>query len=167
MEQVVKYSDIPIGKDNPFMPKLKNTMLVKTRQGIVKSAPLYTADGEIKFTRMFADVKDVDSSAFTKVFQDKVSEWAGLNATGNKVFGYILANLEPNLAEVYIYVQDVMEFCGWSERNMVYRGLVDLYNHNLIYRSPKRHIWYINPDYLFNGDRVSFVRTYKINSNTI
>ena len=42
----------------------------------------------------------------------------------------------------------------------IYKGLAELVQSEIIARGPNEYNWFINPLIVFNGDRVSFTKTY-------
>lgn len=42
----------------------------------------------------------------------------------------------------------------------VYKGLAELVKAEIIARGPADNLWFINPLIVFNGDRVTFAKTY-------
>ncbi|WP_431190088.1 hypothetical protein, partial [Collinsella aerofaciens] len=74
---------------------------------------------------------------------------------------------------------DVHQFVGWPKNDMIifdrrkcleytqyksdkaiYKGLAELVQSEIIARGPNEYNWFINPLIVFNGDRVSFTKTY-------
>ena len=45
-------------------------------------------------------------------------------------------------------------------RQAIYKGLAELVQSEIIARGPNEYNWFINPLIVFNGDRVSFTKTY-------
>ncbi|KAB5162161.1 hypothetical protein GAC73_31025 [Bacteroides thetaiotaomicron] len=49
----------------------------------------------------------------------------------------------------------------WSASDKaIYKGLAELVQSEIIARGPNEYNWFINPLIVFNGDRVSFTKTY-------
>lgn len=42
----------------------------------------------------------------------------------------------------------------------IYKGLAELITAEIIARGPNEYVWFINPMIVFNGDRVTFAKTY-------
>jgi len=164
VKQVKKFSEIEPVKENPFLSALNTSMNIRTRKGTITTKDYYdTSTGKMVPATLIADVKEVEIEAFVKVYSDRIADWAGLSSSANKVFSYILIKLRKQSDEVYIYIPEVQEACGWGESNMVYKGLLELYNAGIITRSATRpHIWFINPAYAFNGNRLYFLKMIKL-----
>jgi hypothetical protein len=53
-------------------------------------------------------------------------------------------------------------FCGWSTTTQVYLGLGELIKNKIIAPSVNSNLWFINPNVIFNGDRIAFIKEYKL-----
>lgn len=53
-----------------------------------------------------------------------------------------------------------MEYTLYKSDKQIYKGLGELVNGEIIARGPNEYVWFVNPMVVFNGDRVSFAKTY-------
>ena len=150
-----KFSELVAHKTNPFADELKNNIVVRKKKNIklAESEVLEPVSGEMLNARVEKSYYQFDNEKFIKVFKDKIPIWAELSSSGIKIFSYILQNIQKDVDTIYLSIPLVMDACGWSQRNMVYRGILDLCNMNIISKSEEAYTWYINPLFLFNGDR--------------
>lgn len=97
---------------------------------------------------------DVDTKVYTKVFNDALPSIKELNVPGLKVWCYLLANLKPHKDYVIVKEKECMKYCGYDGKSNYYRGLANLLENNIIYRMiGSDSVYYINVNYIFNGDR--------------
>jgi intergrase/recombinase len=57
-------------------------------------------------------------------------------------------------------MDECLEFTKYKAEKSCYIGLTDLVNSNIIARGPSETIYFINPMVAFNGDRVTFAKTF-------
>ena len=134
-KQAKSFSEIPLEKANPFALELKKTMVGRPKRGGVRKIMVSDAiTGEVESGRMYTEYNQIDRTEFIKIFMDKIAYWKNLSVTGRKVFDYILSKMKKGTDEVYIYIPKMMEACGWGERNMAYKGLLECYNAEIIRR---------------------------------
>ncbi len=58
-----------------------------------------------------------------------------------------------------------MAYCGYKSKMQCYRGLGELLANKIIAMSDQPNLWFINPKIVFNGDRIAFIKQYKITEN--
>jgi len=130
--------------------------------GSTKKVLVDTDTGETEGIAMLHKYHEVDKTQFVKLFISEVSALFDLSKSGLKVFGYVLSALRINVDEVYIDIQELKKYCGYKQKNQVYKGLAELMSCKIIAMSNKSSIWYINPNIIFNGDRIVFAKEYRI-----
>jgi hypothetical protein len=164
-KKVPKVSDITKADKNPYLNEVRYGISMKKRGILVGTSDKLLTNpvtGETEQLKMVGSYKTVDPEQFVKIYTNRVSSMFELSKAGNKVFGYVLNKVEMNSDEIYIYIQDLMLFCNWGEKRQAYQGLAELVAAQIIYPSTKPNIWFINPNILFNGDRVALIDQYKI-----
>jgi len=77
-----------------------------------------------------------------------------------RVFGYILTRLKIKEDYFYFDMEDCMAYTEYTHRNNVLTGLACLVECGIIARSTKSYKYFINPLVVFNGNRVTFAKTY-------
>lgn len=112
---------------------------------------------------VFMRTKMVDSETFAKVYKIGFSAFADLKPSVMKVFQYIICQLVPNRDNFNLYVEDIIEETG-IHKATIYRALGDLCERQIIARGRNEYEYYINPLYVFNGNRVTFITNW-ININ--
>lgn len=155
-------------KENPFLKeaieqiqsgivkKYKNTS-GSSRNAILQAV---NADGELVGHTSFIQQIEVDEEKFTKIYLSQFSAFFELNQQGIKVFGYIMTKLSPK-QDMFIFLMDeCREYTGYKNHRSVHQGVSALLENKIIARGPSDSLYFINPMIAFNGDRVSFTKTY-------
>jgi len=102
--------------------------------------------------------REVDPTEFIKVYTAGISAMYNLTKSGLKAFHYCTTRLIPDSDKIYIYIPDMAEFCGWKSKKQAYVGLKELIRAGIIAPSFHPGIWFINPQVIFNGNRLVLVR---------
>ena len=154
--------------ENPFLKqaveKVQNNIVkkYKTSAKTGERAILKVVDrdnnvmGHTRFVRQI----EVDEDKFAKLYLSNFSAFFELKPSAIKVFGYILEQLIPNKDYFYIDMNEAMEYTNYSTSKSVRTGLTSLLENELIARGRNEYHYFINPMVIFNGNRISFVKTY-------
>lgn len=166
MKQIVKLAEAEKYKNNPFMGndqiKLdvgKKSTVIGAGQKLMVDNQTGAVDDSVKM--FYHKYRDVDRTQFVKLYVSEIASLFDMSKTALKILGYILGSLKPKKDELYIYLPELAEYCGYNTSRQLYRGLVELINNEVITQSIKPNMWFINPAYLFNGDRLVFIRDYR------
>lgn len=128
-----------------------------------------TATGEVHRSAAIMTVEDVDEAQFVKIFAPTIAATYGLTKTALRVFQEILIQYQK-MKMSGGYVEDVRLYwfdggldgraLDMSEKTFQ-RGLKELLENQFIYpRQPG--IYWVNPALFFRGDRVRFIKEYRI-----
>ena len=152
-----------INEKNPFW----DTLNLKTRKKNIIAGPaeeiiVNKNTNEVTGHTAFMKFQTVDKEKFVKVFTENVSSLFDLSRPAIRVFCYIMDRVKPNIDEVTFTLDDAMEFTGYTSKATIFKGVSELIENRFIARSKQHYIFYINPNIFFNGDRVSFVRSFRI-----
>ncbi len=158
-------------KENPFMKKtlVQVGNFLAERQIAGKNgderAVLRAVDdkGEMFGQTVFMRTKMVDTETFAKVYQLGFAAFADLKPSVMKVFQYIISELKPDHDRFNLFIEDIQESTGVSVPS-IYRALGTLCEREIIARGRGANDFFINPMYVFNGNRVTFITNW-INSN--
>ena len=106
--------------------------------------------------------EEVDSSRFVKLFLDGIKQAAGLSKAGMQVFELVYQEMRANHGsdEVKLNLY-VAKDRGVAERTY-HRGVRELLEKEFLYRSPSDGVFFVNIRFMFNGDRLAFVKTYHL-----
>lgn len=166
-----KLKDFEMNKTNPFAKQaivnIGEALVSRTVKTANKdeSALLKAVDnnGQLLGNTVFIRTRVVDSETFAKVYKLGFQQFSDLKPSTLAVFQFIVQCLKPDRDDFYFFVEDAMESTKYSKMT-IYRALGELCNKNIIARGRTEEQYYINPMYVFNGDRVTFAQTW-INSN--
>lgn len=167
MKEISKVSQAPKHKVNPFLDQDEvirvNSGKKKAIIGQSKSHAIANLDtGEISGSMVMMEERTVDKEQFVKLFTSEIRALFDLSKSGIKVFGYIVENLKPGDDKIYIYLPHLMEYCNYKAKNRAYVGLGELVKSNILAASEMPNFWYVNPKIVFNGDRIAFIKAYRI-----
>lgn len=130
-----------------------------------------TDTGEIHPTAGIYTVEEIDQAQFVKIYPATIAATYGLTKTGLRVFQEILVQYQ-NMKMSGGYIEDVRLFwfdggldgraLDMSEKTFQ-RGLKELLTNGFL--SPRMPgIYWVNPVLFFRGDRVRFIKEYRIKS---
>jgi hypothetical protein len=104
--------------------------------------------------------EEVDDERFVKLFLAGLKQASGLSKPGLAVFELVYNELRntPKQDTVQLSV-----LTAGLKKTTFYDGLRDLLKREFLFRSPYEGTFFINIRYLFNGDRLAFVKGYARN----
>ena len=110
--------------------------------------------------------RKVDEQQFIKLFTHNIKFMFSLTAAGCKALGVIFWKLQNNIQkdELLLDKYIVEEFNKYHEAESFSvetfrRGLSELTKAQILAKTQRKGFYWINPDFAFNGDRISFVNT--------
>ena len=110
----------------------------------------------------FWETEEVDSAKFVKLFINGVKALKELTSAGTKIFEVLYLGVQNNIEKERIYMsfssvdQDVTPM---SESTYM-RGMKELINKEFLAATPHVGMYWLNPDFIWNGDRLAFVKQY-------
>lgn len=147
---------------SPFMPQMDTKVRrVTNRTGDMM---LVSKDsGEVvNDVAGFWQSQEVDSTQFVKLFVQGVKALTELTNAGTKVFEilYLRVQESPNrdLVNMAFWTID-QQVVSLSERTYR-RGMGELIEKGFIAATPTAGLYWLNPTYMWNGDRLAFVKSY-------
>ena len=154
----------PIYTINPSVPDKqgivtkRKSKIGNDRRGII----INDGTGEIlgDGSATYYEFEEVDSERFVKLYLAGVKKAADLSKAGLSVFEWIYMQVmdNPNTDRVNLSVDDPGILMA---RTTFYRGLRELLDRDFLFRTPWEGTYFINVLYLFNGDRLAFVKGYQ------
>lgn len=166
--KVKKITDFEKNIENPFLKeavqqiqsgivkKYKNTS--GTSRGAILQA--VNSEGELVGHTSFIRQIEVDEQQFTKIYLSQFSAFFNLKSQAIKVFGYIMTKLNPKQDMFIFLMEECLEYTKYTSKNSIWIGLGSLVEEKIIARGPAESLYFINPMIAFNGDRVTFAKTY-------
>ncbi|EXX75096.1 hypothetical protein [Sphingobacterium spiritivorum] len=164
--------------ENPFIKQA----IEQVQKNIVKKYKTATNTGEKAILKAYDETTgevlghtqfirqiEVDEEQFAKFYLSNFSAFFDLKPQAIKVFGYILTQLVPNQDTFYFEREECMNYTGYKSDKSVFIGLASLLSNEIIARGKTDYKYYINPMIAFNGNRITFAKTYikKQKSNKI
>jgi hypothetical protein len=154
---------------NPFMLE----MTTKTRRIANKRGDMMLVSsetGEIHSNIAgFWEAEEVDSTKFVKLFIQGVKALKELTGAGTKVFEVLYLRVQENIGKDRIF----MAFATVDQiltpmSNATYdRGMRELLEKGFIAATTIQGFYWLNPSFVWNGDRLAFVKEYHRSSNTL
>lgn len=168
-KETVKLTDFIKNDENPFLKQaieLIDRNIVKKYQSSAvsdKKATLLAIDPNtsevLGYTRFVRQI-EVDESQFAKLYLSNFAAFFDLSQAAIRVFGYILTCMKPK-NDVFLFDRKkCIEYTKYNSDKPIYKGLAELITAEIIARGPNEYVWFINPMIVFNGDRVTFAKTY-------
>lgn len=117
--------------------------------------------GELRGTAV-TTYRYVDPEKFVKIFADNIGLTFDLTSAGIKAFSVLLFVVQKTIKtdEVLLDKYVLQEFCKAHKKELsnptFLRGLRELCEAKIIAKSFRKAWYWINPNFVFNGDRISF-----------
>lgn len=176
MENIIKrkFSDFEKNRENPFLSQAleeinKNVVKkYKSSTGTDKRAVLQAVDpqtGDIVGHTSFIRQIEVDEQEFIKFYLRDFRVFYGLSEKAMRIFGYILTLLIPNRDEFAFFIDECLEATNYVAKKVIYSGLTELIKAEIIAKGRTDTSFFINPMVVFNGNRITFAKTY-VKKNT-
>jgi len=152
---------------NPFIGNaLANTKAGKKRMvdetGNKGMVIANTDTGEIIAPAGFWQYEEVDRTKFVKLYVNGVKAFKDLTSAGTTVFEILYTRVQEEVGNDMIFLtfpridQNVTQIAQAT----FYRGMKELLSKGFIAESTVPGMYFLNPDYMWNGDRLAFVKAY-------
>lgn len=119
--------------------------------------------GEVMAPAGFWQYEEVDKTQFVKLYVNGVKAFKGLTNAGTKVFEVLYLEIQKNIGKdkVYMsYTQLDHDITPMSEATFN-RGMKELVEKSFLAAMPSVSWYWLNPDFIWNGDRLAFVKEYR------
>jgi hypothetical protein len=152
---------------NPFISDASNN----TRQGVKRLSNkagdkfmIVSEHGEVMANTGFHEIVEVDKTQFVKLYINGVKAFQGLKAAGAKVFELIYRAVQdaPGTDRIHLHFMTIEQAITPISRATFDRGMTELLDRGFIAESNVPGMYFLNIDYLFNGNRLAFVKEYRI-----
>jgi hypothetical protein len=157
---------LPEYEDNPSLPVVSHNTQIGTRRLTNKAGDkcmIVSESGEILAPAGFHEIIEVDRTQFVKMYVGGVTAFNDLSAAGAKVFkfvyNFILKN--PNTDRIVLSPKHVKNVAKATFE----RGLTELLSKEILYRSTVTYVFFLNVNYMFNGDRLALVKEYRLKAS--
>ena len=160
---------------NPFLPllvKQSKRGQAYTKYSTEDNSKFMILDTDTYSTKpvsVFGSSHEIEINNFVKLYADGVGGIMGLNNAGKKVFAVLFMQMRSKegqdkdeiVLNYDLIPQEVKDNLGLS-RSTFYRGVKDLIRLDFIAYTLAANVYYINPTYLFNGNRLVIMRQYEL-----
>jgi len=116
----------------------------------------------------FIDMQEVDETQFVKLYLAGVQQQMKLTTAGLKVFELVYRQMRstPQMDRVEMNYYIVKKY-GLDISDRTYqRGLREMLEHSFLYRSTGADLYFVNVDFIFNGNRITLAKSYQIKGKT-
>lgn len=102
--------------------------------------------------------EEVDKERFVKLYLAGLKQAAGLTKAGLAVFEVVYRELQEKPGQDTITLSLLT---SGMKKTAYYSGLRELLDKEFLFRSPYDGTFFVNIKFMFNGDRLAFVKGYK------
>ena len=159
----MKRRGVTLYKDNPFIqatPIRAKTKRIANKRGDMMLVSSSTGEIQAPIAG-FWTAEDVDDAKFVKIFVNGVKALAELTNSGTRVFELLYIEMQRNIGKDTVY----LSYTGLNQndisRSTFSRGLAELIDKKCIAAPPAMGWYWVHPDYMWNGDRLAFIREYR------
>lgn len=158
---------IQVYERNPFVREAANNTNIGSKRIKGKDDNRFmimSQDGEVIAPAGFHEIVEVDKSRFVKLYAQGFKAFAGLSPAGTKVFE-VLMNIvmeHPGADRLWIHYKDVNESTVKMSQATFKRGMRELLEANFIAESDRQGMYWLNISFVFNGNRLAFIKEYRI-----
>lgn len=150
-------------EQSPFLMdvKAKNKRVSNKRGDMVLVS---TTTGEVQTNVAgFWETEEVDAAKFIKLFVNGVKALAELSNAGTRVFELLYIEMQNNIGkdQVYLSYTRLDKNQKGISRSTFSRGLSEIIDKRFIAAMPAVGMYWVNPDFIWNGDRLAFVKEYR------
>jgi hypothetical protein len=159
---------VPIYETNPSIPvkggvpRTRKRQLGDDHRGLV----INDGSGEIlgRGTAVAYEWEEVDAERFVKLFMAGLKQATGLSKAGLSIFEVVYLQLRerPNNDKVEMSFFRARKHNPTLVDRTYQRWLRELLDRQFLYRSPSEGVFFVNIQYMFNGDRLAFVKAYHL-----
>ncbi len=167
MENTTSRRGLKQYSSNPFLGDASSN----TKQGIKRISDrtgqkmmVVSEHGEIMAPAGFWQIEEVDRSQFVKLYVNGVKAFKELTGAGTKVFELLYLQIQNGIGKdtVYLSMADVNQSLSPMSKATFMKGMRELLEKGFIAETVRTNQYFINPDYLFNGDRLALVKEFRV-----
>lgn len=118
---------------------------------------------------VFSMKQEVDKSQFVKLFMSGFKTLSELKAGAQLLFEYVFNLIQKTIGsdKLYISYNDYKKYCKEQDiecfsKVTFYKHLKELLLKEVLFKSDSVNIYFINVSYIFNGDRLTFLKQYAL-----
>lgn len=154
---------VPIYQTNPSIPNANEIKRGKRTQigTEIKGLVVDTGSGEIlgHGGAIAYEWEEVDKERFVKLYLAGLKQAAGLTKAGLAVFELVYEQLKDRHGEDSVTLSILTSS---MKKTTYYNGLKELLEKQFLFRTPYDGTFFVNIRFMFNGDRLAFVKGYRL-----
>lgn len=160
--------EVPVYETNPSVPQKGDITRSRRRQigDEHKGLVINEGSGEVlgPGAAIAYEWEEVDKERFVKLFLSGLKQASGLSKAGLGIFEVVYNQVQenPNVDEVKISFYIASKYIKGLQERTYRRGVRELLDREFIFRSPADGVFFVNIRYMFNGDRLAFVKAYHL-----
>ena len=110
----------------------------------------------------FWQSEEVDATQFVKLFVNGVKALKELTGAGTKMFELLYNQMQsaPNEDRLTMAYWTINQQVTPISESTYARGISELIQKGFIAATPSPGLYWVNPNFMWNGDRLAFVKTY-------
>lgn len=154
---------------NPFMTAVDVATSTRVRRiaGATKGETMMIvapSTGEIVGASGFWHTQEVDRTQFVKLYINGVKAFKELSGAGTKVFELLYRAVQTKIGAdtVSLSFVDIDQALTPMASATFFRGTRELIEKDFIAETMVSGRYFVNPDFMWNGDRLAFVREYRV-----
>jgi hypothetical protein len=119
--------------------------------------------GEIVAPAGFWQAEEVDKTQFVKLYVNGVKAFKDLTGAGTKVFELLYLEVQKNIGKdvIYLSFSEIDQKATSISKATFMKGMRELLTKDFIAESMTQGKYYLNADFMWNGDRLAFVKEYR------
>lgn len=157
-------------KENPWLEKaalqtVLGTRVITAQGDNDRKLIISKGTGEIQgLTGFYTRIK-TDKTHFLKVYADGVRALTGLSTAGMKIFILVYDKITSNEGfgkDTIMLNYDMLTNEQQEQFSLrtFQRGISDLIDHDFLAETMQTGVYFVNPTFIFNGDRLALVKEY-------
>lgn len=153
---------------NPFVANTNSRIGTKRLSNKAGDKMMIVSEqGEILAPAGFHEVIEVDRTQFVKLYINGVKAFKELTGAGTKVFEilYLAVQEKPGNDQIHLHFASIDQLITPISRATFNRGMAELIKKGFLAESIVPSTYFLNIDFLFNGDRLAFIREVRLASS--
>lgn len=155
-------------KTNPFLQPVADKTATRIRKVSDNSGEkmmvVSRETGELVGASGFWHTQEVDRTQFVKLYINGVKAFKELTGAGTRVFELLYVQMQQNIGKdiIMLVFADVNQDINPIGRATFFRGIRELIDKGFIAETVQSGRYFVNPDYVWNGDRLAFVKEFRV-----
>lgn len=155
-------------KTNPFLQPVADKTATRIRKisdnSGEKMMVVSRETGELVGASGFWHTQEVDRTQFVKLYINGVKAFKDLTGAGTRVFELLYVQMQQNIGRdvIVLAFQEVNQDITPIGKATFFRGVRELIDKGFLAESLVPGQYFVNPDYVWNGDRLAFVKEFRV-----